>query len=153
MIIKHEQSCGPSITRTVRELQPLRRLHILFVDSDPVGRDRIQQALGDGFVVQYASSTSDARRCLEAHLPDILISEVLLGQESGLDFCRSVCNTPEFQHLPIMLLTSLATFQDKVAGFNAGADDYVVKPFDTRHLMARIRLLSRIKRLELHENA
>lgn len=153
LIIKYEHSCGPSITRTVRELQPLRRLHILFVDSDPVGRDRIQQALGDGFVVQCASSTSDARRCLEVHMPDILISEVLLGQESGLDFCRSVRNTTEFQHLPIMLLTSLATFQDKVAGFNAGADDYVVKPFDTRHLMARIRLLSRIKRLELHENA
>ncbi|TMD63844.1 MAG: response regulator transcription factor [Chloroflexi bacterium] len=47
-----------------------------------------------------------------------------------------------------MLLTSLTTIQDKVAGFEAGADDYVVKPFDTRHLVARIRLLSRIKRLE-----
>jgi DNA-binding response OmpR family regulator len=47
-----------------------------------------------------------------------------------------------------MLLTSLTTLQDKVAGFDAGADDYVVKPFDARHLMARIRLLSRIKRLE-----
>ncbi|MFL5662890.1 MAG: response regulator transcription factor [Ktedonobacteraceae bacterium] len=151
--IAYKQRCGLSITRTVRELQPLRRLHILFVDSDPGGRDRIQQALlGDGFVVQCVASASDARRSLEAHLPDILICEVLLGSESGLDFCRSVRNTPEFQHMPIMLLTSLATFQDKVVGFHAGADDYVVKPFDTRHLMARIRLLSRIKRLEQHDN-
>jgi DNA-binding response OmpR family regulator len=47
-----------------------------------------------------------------------------------------------------MLLTSCATLQDKVAGFQAGADDYVVKPFDTHHLMARIRLLARIKRLQ-----
>jgi DNA-binding response OmpR family regulator len=147
-----KQRCGLSITRTVRELQPLRRLHILFVDSDPGGRDRIQQALEDGFVVQCVASASDARRSLEAHLPDILICEVSLGSESGLDFCRSVRNTPEFQHLPIMLLTSLATFQDKVVGFHAGADDYVVKPFDTRHLMARIRLLSRIKRLEQRDN-
>ena len=57
--------------------------------------------------------------------------------------------TWSLRHLPIMLLTSLTTIQDKVAGFEAGADDYVVKPFDARHLVARIRLLSRIKRLEL----
>ncbi|MFL5655135.1 MAG: response regulator transcription factor [Ktedonobacteraceae bacterium] len=132
----------------MRESQPLRRLHILYVDNDSNSRDRIQQALGSGFVVQWATSLSDARQSLEGQLPDVLICEVLLGQESGLDLCRFVRNTSSLRHLPIMLLTSLATFQDKVAGFDAGADDYVVKPFDTRHLMARIRLLSRIKRLE-----
>ena len=132
----------------MRESQPLRRLHILFVDNDSNSRDRIQQALGSGFVVQWATSLSDARQSLEGQLPDVLICEVLLGQENGLDLCRFVRNTSSLRHLPIMLLTSLATFQDKVAGFDAGADDYVVKPFDTRHLMARIRLLSRIKRLE-----
>ena len=132
----------------MRESQPLRRLHILFVDNDSNSRDRIQHALGSGFVVEWATSLSDARQSLERQLPDVLICEVLLGQESGLDLCRFVRNTSSLRHLPIMLLTSLATFQDKVAGFDAGADDYVVKPFDTRHLMARIRLLSRIKRLE-----
>ena len=132
----------------MRESQPLRRLHILYVDNDSNSRDRIQQALGSGFVIQWATSLSDARQSLERQLPDVLICEVLLGQESGLDLCRFVRNTSSLRHLPIMLLTSLATFQDKVAGFDAGADDYVVKPFDTRHLMARIRLLSRIKRLE-----
>ena len=132
----------------MRKSQPLRELHILFVDNDANSRDRIQQALGSGFVVQWATSLSDARQSLATQLPDVLICEVLLGQESGLDLCRFVRNTSSLRHLPIMLLTSLATFQDKVAGFDAGADDYVVKPFDTRHLMARIRLLSRIKRLE-----
>ncbi len=133
----------------MRDPQPLRRLHILFVDSDPIGRDRIKQALGNGFVVQCASSLAEAMGCLETNLPDVLICEILLGQENGLDLCRSIRSTPSLRHLPIMLLTSLTTIQDKVAGFEAGADDYVVKPFDTRHLVARIRLLSRIKRLEL----
>ena len=87
--------------------------------------------------------------CLETNLPDVLICEILLGQENGLDLCRSIRSTPSLRHLPIMLLTSLTTIQDKVAGFEAGADDYVVKPFDARHLVARICLLSRIKRLEL----
>jgi DNA-binding response OmpR family regulator len=131
----------------------LRELHILFVDSDPVGRERIQQALGNGngFFVQCASSLSEARHYLEVQLPDVLICEVLLGQESGLDLCRMLRDTLSLRYIPIMLLTSLTTFQDKVAGFDAGADDYMVKPFDTRHLMARIRLLSRIKRIELHD--
>ena len=133
----------------MRDPQPLRRLHILFVDSDPNGRNKIQQALGNGFVVQYASSLIEAKLCLEANLPDVLICEVLLGQENGLDLCRAIRNTPSLRHIPIMMLTSLTTIQDKVAGFEAGADDYVVKPFDARHLVARIRLLSRIKRLEL----
>ncbi|HEX6552427.1 MAG TPA: response regulator [Ktedonobacteraceae bacterium] len=133
----------------MRDPQPLRRLHILLVDSDPIGRDRIKQALGNGFVVQCASSQAEAMGCLETNLPDVLICEILLGQENGLDLCRSIRSTLSLRHLPIMLLTSLTTIQDKVAGFEAGADDYVVKPFDARHLVARIRLLSRIKRLEL----
>ncbi|TMC66708.1 MAG: response regulator transcription factor [Chloroflexota bacterium] len=133
----------------VRDPQPLRRLHILLVDSDPIGRDRIKQALGNGFAVRCASSQAEAMDCLETNLPDVLICEILLGQENGLDLCRSIRSTPSLRHLPIMLLTSLTTIQDKVAGFEAGADDYVVKPFDARHLVARIRLLSRIKRLEL----
>jgi DNA-binding response OmpR family regulator len=72
----------------------------------------------------------------------------MFGNESGLDLCRFVRRSPELCHLPIILLTNLSTIQDKVAGFDAGADDYIVKPFDARHLAARIRLLWRIKRLQ-----
>jgi len=78
----------------------------------------------------------------------MLISEVRIGQESGRELCRFVRLTPSLRFLPVMLLTSHATLQDKVAGFDAGADDYVVKPYDARHLVARIRLLSRMKRFE-----
>lgn len=144
-----EEEGLPGIHRRVHGLLSLRKLSILFVDSEPIGRERMQQALGDGFVMQCASSLPDAWHSLEVQLPDVLICEVLLGAESGLELCRAVRRTESYSHLPIMLLTSLTTLQDKVAGFDAGADDYVVKPFDPRHLMARIRLLSRIKRLEV----
>jgi DNA-binding response OmpR family regulator len=130
----------------------LRRLHILLVDSDVNARDKIQQALGSGAIVQWAATLTEAQRYLVTYVPDLMISEVQLGREDGLDLCRSVRSMPSLRHLPIMLLTSLTTIQDKVAGFDAGADDYVVKPFDARHLMARIRLLTRIKRLEQHDN-
>jgi DNA-binding response OmpR family regulator len=132
----------------VRERQPLRRLHILFVDSDAVARERMQQALGEGYSLEFADSAADAYARIEAHTPDVLISELSLGQQSGLDLCRAIRGNPSINTLPIMLLTALATLQEKVSGFEAGADDYVVKPYDTRHLAARIRLLVRIKHLE-----
>lgn len=132
----------------MHELQRLRRLHILLVDDDPGAGDRIQQALGSGFLLHNACSLQEAREYLRAYVPDIVICEVVLGQESGLELCRFIRHTPSLRHLPIMLLTTLTTLQDKIAGFDAGADDYVIKPFDARHFMARIRLLTRMKRFE-----
>jgi len=132
----------------VHELQRLRRLHILLVDNDPGVCDRMQRALGSGISLSNALSVLEARHQLSEHIPDIIICEVSLGQESGLDLCRFIRSTPSLRHIPIMLLTSLTTLQDKIAGFDAGADDYVIKPFDATHLMARIRLLARMKRLE-----
>jgi DNA-binding response OmpR family regulator len=112
---------------------------------------RMQQALDDSIMLRSATTIAEARRCLAESPPDILICEVCIGQESGLELCRFIRSIPSLYYLPIMLLTSLATLQDKIAGFEAGADDYVVKPFDARHLVARIRLLSRIKRLEQNQ--
>ena len=129
-------------------MQTLRRLYALLVDADPEACMRMQQALDDSIVLRSATSVAEARRCLAESVPDVLICEVRIGEESGLELCRFIRVTPSLTHLPIMLLTSFATLQDKIAGFEAGADDYVVKPFDARHLVARIRLLSRIKRLE-----
>jgi DNA-binding response OmpR family regulator len=108
----------------------------------------MQLALGGGFVVKCVASVTEAKEVLNVFVPDILISEVVIGQESGLDLCRYIRSQASLRHLPIMLLTSLTTLHDKVAGFDAGTDDYVVKPFDILHLQARVRLLSRIKRLE-----
>ncbi len=132
--------------------QQLRKLHILLVDSDSHAQERVQQALGNGFCLRFARSLAEARRCIEEALPDVLLCEILLPDASGLDICRQIRRAPALQHLPIMLLTTLSTIPDKVAGFDAGADDYVVKPFDARFLTARIRLLSRLKRIEIeHE--
>ncbi|QBD82127.1 response regulator transcription factor [Ktedonosporobacter rubrisoli] len=134
----------------MREIRALRRLNILFVENDPGIHNRMQQILGDGFVVKGVASVTEAKESLETFLPDVLVAEVLLGRENGLDLCRYVRSNSSLYHLPIMLLTSLTTLQDKVAGFDAGTDDYVIKPFDAHHLQARIRLLSRIKRIERH---
>lgn len=112
----------------------------------------MQRILGSEFLLQNVVSLLEARQFLAENLPDILISEVSLGQDSGLELCRFVRRSPSLRHLPIILLTNLTTLQDKIVGFDAGADDYISKPFDARHLAARIRLLWRIKRLQQHDS-
>lgn len=111
------------------------------------------QALEGEFSLQYVTSVSEAYESLSlTPLPDMLITEVYVENASGLDLCRYIRTTPILRNIPVMFLTTRATILDKVSGFQAGADDYVVKPFDGRHLKARIRLLARIKRLE-HRNS
>lgn len=134
------------------ELQALRRLQILFVESDSRVHAKMELALGAGYMIHSVGSVTEAKEYLSVSRPDIVISEVVVGLENGLDLCRYVRSVLFLRHLPIMLLTSRATLSDKVAGFQAGTDDYVVKPYDVRHLAARIRLLTRIKRLEDHDN-
>lgn len=140
-----------TVNSGVRIAQRLRRLHVLLVDPDPGVCERVRQALGEGFVLREVRSISEAKLCLAEALPDVLVCEVSLKAESGLDLCRYVRHSPSMRNLPIMLLTTLTTLKDKIAGFDAGADDYFIKPFDARHLTARIRLLSRIKSIEQGE--
>ena len=130
------------------EAQKLRRLHVLLVDCDPGAVEKMERALGDRFSLQRAANIKEAKQHLRDSIPDILVCEVQLGHESGLDLCRHIRSIPALQHIPVMLLTAHATLPDKVTGFEAGADDYVVKPFDARQMMARIRLLVRLKQLQ-----
>jgi len=113
----------------------------------------MQKALEPTFEVQCVASLAEAKQRLDTHPPDMLILEVLIGKESGLSLCAYVRNAVAIQNLPIMFLTSMSTIYDKVAGFEAGADDYVIKPFDAHHLIARVKLLARIKHLEPHTSS
>ena len=126
-------------------------LYVLVVDANPIARDHVRSALGDGYRIGFAASVVEALSALGEHLPDLLVSEVDLPSESGLVLCERVRALPRGGRLPIMLLTGRGDIQDKVAGFQAGADDYVVKPVDPRLFFARVRLLCRIKGLEQHD--
>jgi len=126
-------------------------LSVLVVDGNPASRERVREALGAQCVVRFAAGVRDALTALHTQPPDLLVSEVDLTDGSGLALCEEIRATPKLKRLPIMLLTDRASINDKVAGFQAGADDYVVKPLDARLFHASVRLLDRIKRLEKHD--
>jgi two-component system phosphate regulon response regulator OmpR len=117
--------------------------HILVVDDDARLRALLSRYLaGEGFRVTTAETASDARDKLRFMHPDILVLDVMMPDESGLTLTESL-RRERGNHLPVLLLTARGTPEDRIAGFEAGADDYLGKPFEPRELVLRIRAMLR----------
>ena len=127
------------------------RMRVLVVESNPAAREGVRGALAEHFALLFASGVREALDLARERIPDLIVTEVDLPDGDGLALCADFRERPQTERLPIMLLTTRATVKDRVAGYNAGADDYVVKPFDARLLHARIRLLARIKGIQFRE--
>jgi two-component system OmpR family response regulator len=119
--------------------------HILVVDNNRAIRDSLAEYLRwQELIVSTAADAAAARVLLERHPIDLIVLEVMLPGEDGFALCREVA---ELTDTPVILLSGLADLASRVAGFESGADDYVVKPFDPRELVARIKtVLRRLKR-------
>jgi two-component system, OmpR family, response regulator len=115
--------------------------HILVVDDHREIRDLLAKYLAKrGFRVSAAESAARARRLLEASGADLVVLDIMMPGEDGLSLCRYLrANT----HLPVIMLTAMAEDTDRVIGLEMGADDYVVKPFNPRELVARIKAVLR----------
>ena len=128
------------------------RMRVLVVESNPAAREGVRSALAEHYALVFAGGVREALDLTRADSPDLVVTEVDLPDGDGLELCAGIREQPQSERLPIMLLTARATVQDRVAGYTAGADDYVVKPFDARLLHARIRLLARIKGIQVRES-
>jgi len=102
-----------------------------------------------GYEVTLAASADQARLEIDRVLPDLVILDWMLPGQSGLAFAKRLRGETRTRELPIIMLTARADEGDKVAGLDAGADDYLTKPFSTHELMARIRAVLRRKITEL----
>lgn len=119
----------------------MSRAKVLVVDDEPSIVDNIVYALGmEGIDHVSAHTLSDARACLGNESFDVLILDVSLPDGSGFDFCREVRKESE---IPILFVTARSDEIDRVVGLEIGGDDYVVKPFSPRELMARVKVILR----------
>ena len=115
---------------------------ILVVEDDPRLRALLQRYLGEnGFRVTAAEHAAEAREKLRFLQPDLMVLDVTMPGETGLSLTESLRR--EKQEVPILLLTARGTPEDRIAGFEAGADDYLAKPFEAKELLLRIRALLR----------
>ncbi|CDZ70487.1 response regulator [Neorhizobium galegae] len=115
--------------------------HVVVVDDHSDIRDLVRQYLEQqGYKVSVAESGSVLRRVLEHHTVDLIILDIMMPGEDGLSVCRQVRATLD---VPIIFLTAMAEDTDRILGLELGADDYLVKPFNFRELLARVRAVLR----------
>jgi two-component system, OmpR family, response regulator MprA len=115
---------------------------LLVVEDDPQVRAMLTRALRyEGFEVAAVSDGAEAMAALRATRPELLLLDLLLPDADGVEICGRL--RAEGDPVPILMLTARDTVSDRVAGFEAGADDYLVKPFSTAELVARVRALLR----------
>lgn len=95
------------------------------------------------FSTQIATDGREALLLLEEHRPDLVVLDWMLPELSGIDVCRTIRRKPETKNIPIIMLTAKGEEHDRIRGFNAGADDYISKPFSPKELIARIYAILR----------
>jgi two-component system, OmpR family, response regulator MprA len=117
-------------------------MHILVVDDESAVREAIERALRlDGYEVAVAGDGREALETLDTRAPDAVVLDVLMPRIDGLDVCRRLRDRGD--RTPVLMLTARDAVADRVAGLDAGADDYLVKPFALEELLARLRALLR----------
>jgi two-component system response regulator MprA len=118
------------------------RMRILVVDDEPAVRESLRRALQlEGYDVDLAADGEGALSRLHANSVDAVVLDVSMPKLDGLETCRRLRS--EGNRIPVLMLTARDEVSDRVAGLDAGADDYVVKPFALEELLARLRALLR----------
>jgi two-component system phosphate regulon response regulator PhoB len=120
--------------------------HILVVEDESAIAELISINLRHaGFEVTIAANADQAQAAVDGVLPDLIILDWMLPGQSGLALAKRWRGEQRTRELPVIMLTARADETDKIAGLDAGADDYLTKPFSTNELMARIRAVLRRK--------
>ncbi|WP_067710700.1 response regulator transcription factor [Nocardia yamanashiensis] len=127
-------------------------MRILVVDDDRAVRESLRRSLTfNGYSVDLAVDGMDALEKVAGARPDALVLDVMMPRLDGLEVCRRLRSTGD--DLPILVLTARDSVSERVAGLDAGADDYLPKPFALEELLARLRALLRRTTVEAAENS
>jgi two-component system, OmpR family, phosphate regulon response regulator PhoB len=127
---------------------------VLLVEDEPQIQELVAVNLEHfGHRVVRASSAEEAEAAIRSELPDVLVLDWMLPGESGLAFARRLRGDPRTRDLPILMLTARAMEADKLQGLDAGADDFITKPFSPKELAARIKAVLRRRAPELSGDA
>jgi DNA-binding response OmpR family regulator len=113
---------------------------VLIIEDEPDILDVVRLALvPDGYQILAATTGEKALEMAVTDPPDLILLDIMLPGRSGLDVCQQLKNDPHTQEIPIIILTARALDSDIQAGYQAGCDEYIVKPFDVLSLAERVR--------------
>jgi signal transduction histidine kinase/ligand-binding sensor domain-containing protein/DNA-binding response OmpR family regulator len=124
---------------------------MVVVDDDADLRSYIKEIFSSQFNICESEDGLSAFALISKELPDIVVSDVVMGKMDGIELCRKLKENPAFAHIPIILLTGSSSEQSKLMGLECGAEDYVSKPFSKELIVARVQNILRSRsRLQQH---
>ncbi|MDR0361765.1 MAG: response regulator [Planctomycetota bacterium] len=116
---------------------------LVIEDESDIRTLLLHQLRKDGYIASGAANGEDGLKSISGHCPQLIVLDLMLPGMDGMAVCRKVRNNPDTRSIPILMLTARSEEEDMVSGLEAGADDYVAKPFSNRVLLARVRSLLR----------
>ncbi|HEX6799329.1 MAG TPA: response regulator [Ktedonobacterales bacterium] len=122
-------------------------LAVLFVDPDVETAERLAQSLPNLSAVAVVPTAQEAVAAITMRVPDLIVTELDLPDANGVRLIRSVHDAPLTRRVLILVVTRRTSFRDKIDAFQAGADDYLVKPVDPEQLATHVRLVSRFRQI------
>jgi signal transduction histidine kinase len=124
----------------------LERPRVLIVDDSTAQRAWLSRGLRDGHAVTLASGGAAALEIARREPFDVVLLDLMMPDPGGLEVCARLKSWPETEHIPVIMMTGATNTEDRVASIEAGADDFLLKPFAAIDLLARIRSMVRVKR-------
>ena len=150
MSVEEYAGSMPSRARTANVVRTASKLQVLVVEDEHDIAGLVKHTLerGGDAIVEVAASGDQALKMASEQPPDLIILDLNLPVLGGLEVCRLLRTRPGTAKTPIIMLTARSTESDRVVGLDAGADDYITKPFSPRELAARVRAVMRRGRAE-----
>lgn len=125
-----------------------RTQNILVVDDEPRNQRIILESIADMAEVTVASSGEEALRLIETQVPDLLLLDIMMPGMDGYRVCREIRANPRLKHTKVVLVSGKAMMEEKLKGYEVGADDYITKPFVSEELLAKTKVFLRLAALE-----
>jgi len=120
---------------------------LLIVDDNPAGREALEELLlGADYEMAFAANGPDALTHAAEFVPDLILLDVMMPDMDGFEVCRRLRADPRLAEVPVVMLTALDDPESRLQGLEAGADDFITKPFDRAELRARVRTITRLNR-------
>ena len=120
---------------------------VLFIDPDAENAERLSRALRGVSAVAVVPTAQAAVSAMSARMPNLVVLELDLPDANGLDLITRLRNTPATRNVLLMVVTSRTGVRDKIAAFQSGADDYLVKPVEAQQFLVHVQLLSRFRQV------
>lgn len=121
---------------------------ILIVDDHPTNIEVLKKIFGDDYRLATAESGDEALIQASHFQPDIVLLDVMMPGINGYETCRQLRATPDLAHTKILMVSARARLEERLQGYDAGADDYITKPFDQHELRAKVQVYSQLKSLQ-----